>query len=435
MATAIRREYKSGVSYRIDVSVKQFDGTYKKVSETYVPKAKSEKAIQKEIEEEKRRFENEVKCRSFSADAASSTFYDLACRFLENSLSISDRTRSDYEKILKAYVYKPIGALKISMIQPAHVEKIFKGMKTQSTATLKKALSVTSAVFTYGIKKERMNIVNPCGNVDLPKRYSEKKRTVKAFDLEEMRTFENAVFSPITKKVGALVRKDARTGFKAISAYTYEFEMPEMYKVLFILALKSGMRRGELVALDWKSVDFQKNKISVNKAVTKINGEQVVKGTKSDEGNRVITLPRSCMALLKQWKAEAFKDWNKNPNWPVFLDKNFEDSPVFYEYNSGNYLDVDLITKRFRRFLIEHNNACSNERDKLPVLNFHGLRHTCASYLHNAGMSIPDIASFMGHSPEVLLRVYSQEFDKEGEAAAECWEALEKKGTAKRKAI
>ncbi len=101
------------------------------------------------------------------------------------------------------------------------------------------------------------------------------------------------------------------------------------------------------------------------------------------------------------------------------------ESPVFIEEANGNHLDVDSISERFRLFIREHNASASAAR-QLPELNFHCLRHTCASYLIKySGMSIADIAGFMGHTPDVLLKVYTWAFDKEGKEAAAAWDRFD----------
>lgn len=415
---------KRGNTYRIRVAFKLPNGKWKQVAETYTPKKKSPEAIEKEVNKEAYRFEKAIldDLQHGKAPGEESTFSDLVERFMENNISLSDRTRTDYRKILAQHVLPHLGPKKLSNITAADIEHIFTKMTSHSNGTLKKVQAVISSVFTYGIRKEKIYMINPCQFVDVPERFEEKK-TRKAFNLDEIRLFENALSQTQIRKVSQRTRSTTRGDLYAVSAYTYAYELPMMYRTLFLLALKSGMRRGELCALQWGDVDLKTGKVHIQRAVTKVDGSAITKGTKSEHGDRVITLPGSVIDMLKEWRKTAFDYYNAYRNeWTAFFEKTFSESPVFIEESNGHCLDVDLVSKRFRLFLKAYNENCSPDQ-KLPGLNFHGLRHTCASYLIKySRMSIADIAAFMGHTPDVLLKIYSWAFDNDGQEGALAWE-------------
>ena len=415
---------KRGNTYRIRVAFKLPNGKWKQVAETYTPKKKSPDAIEKEVSKEAYRFEQSIleDLKHGNAPGVESTFSDLVDRYMKNNVSLSDRTRNDYRKLLAHHVLPVIGTKKLSIITAADIEHIFTKMPTQSIGTLKKVLAVISSVFTYGIRKEKLYMINPCQFVDVPDRFEEKK-TRKAFTLHEIRVFENALSESQTRKVSQRTRSTSRGDLYAVSAYTYSYQLPLQYRTLFLLALKGGLRRGEICALQWGDVDLKTGRVHIQRAVTKVDGENVIKGTKSEHGDRVITFPNSVLGMLKEWRKIAFDYYNAYRNeWNAYLDRSFPESPVFIEESNGNTLDVDIVSKRFRLFLKAYNENCPSDQ-KLPALNFHGLRHTCASYLIKySRMSIADIAAFMGHTPDVLLKIYSWAFDNEGQEGALAWE-------------
>ncbi|WHY79431.1 site-specific integrase [Neobacillus sp. WH10] len=79
---------------------------------------------------------------------------------------------------------------------------------------------------------------------------------------------------------------------------------PLLWRVLVTLAVISGAREGEIVALEWKHIDYEKNTIKIEQSLTLKTGEGVkVKSTKTDR-TRVVSIPSSIMKLLKELQLE-----------------------------------------------------------------------------------------------------------------------------------
>lgn len=73
------------------------------------------------------------------------------------------------------------------------------------------------------------------------------------------------------------------------------------------MALFCGLRRGELVALEWSDFDFTENSVSITKSTTAVNGKSVTKTTKTNSSIRKISVPASVMSLVKKYKKEQMQ--------------------------------------------------------------------------------------------------------------------------------
>ena len=94
------------------------------------------------------------------------------------------------------------------------------------------------------------------------------------------------------------------TDEEVVKFYDYLLKLHELKKSIpMILALMVGMRRGEIAGLKWCDIDFEKNKLSINRTLTIVNNHGVVeKSPKTNSRYRTITLPDEVMDQLKKYK-------------------------------------------------------------------------------------------------------------------------------------
>jgi integrase len=152
------------------------------------------------------------------------------------------------------------------------------------------------------------------------------------------------------------------------------------YRTLFLLAIFSGARQGELLGLKWADVDWQNSQIHIQRTFNK--GRFFTPKTKTSK--RKIDLGPTVITELKKWKLAC----PKNGLDLVFPNKAGE--PINYS---------NMVQRQFLPAL----NAAD-----LPRIRFHDLRHTYASLMINQGENIKYIQSQLGHSsPTVTLNVYA----------------------------
>ena len=163
---------------------------------------------------------------------------------------------------------------------------------------------------------------------------------------------------------------------------------------MFLLDISTGLRRGELLGLQWDDIDFKKCELRVNKQVRYDKKVLKITEPKTKAANRTIVLPKELVEVLKEYKQRVKSKW-------LFP------SPVKSE-------DVP-----------RDPTACRKSLDKILVragckhVPFHALRHTFATQSLRYGMDIKTLASVIGHeSVETTLNVYSHVTDEGMRTAA-----------------
>jgi integrase len=158
---------------------------------------------------------------------------------------------------------------------------------------------------------------------------------------------------------------------------------PTPYSNLLSTALRTGMRREELLALTWDCIDFKKHTIFIKQALvyTKEKGYEL-KPTKNKK-KRLIEVTEE---VLNAFRSEACR---QAPHKIRLKKKYDQEKKLIFCRENGYYMHPDTISSWFPEFCIE----CGVTR-----LNFHCLRHTHASHLLSAGEDISYVSKRLGHS-------------------------------------
>jgi len=177
------------------------------------------------------------------------------------------------------------------------------------------------------------------------------------------------------------------------------------YRVLTMLALFTGMRRGELMGLEWKDLDYENKTIIIRRSSQYLPGQGTfTKEPKNELSNRTVTIPVSIVELLKDYQLHQEKQSQQLANLWKFSDR------LFTTWD-GEPMRPDTVSSWFGKFLKKHD---------LPHVTFHGLRHTNVSLLIADGVDIRTIASRVGHStPTTTLNLYSHILRKSEQMAAD----------------
>ena len=171
---------------------------------------------------------------------------------------------------------------------------------------------------------------------------------------------------------------------------------------LYALAVATGARQGELLALTWADFDFTTGVMSVRRSLSRIGSEVIVKEPKSHTSRRTVTLPTFALESLQTLRKEALRVGRIGD--PVFCTR------------TGTHLDRKNVLRAFRG-IIATTNANAREEAKRagsepdlipPAIRFHDLRHTHATALIAGGHSIKAVSRRLGHADvSMTLRVYA----------------------------
>lgn len=197
---------------------------------------------------------------------------------------------------------------------------------------------------------------------------------------------------------------------------------------LFLTAIMTGMREGELLGLRWADVDLALGIASVRQTFVRLGRRQLFKEPKTAAARRAIALPPIVVGALRELKAE--QDENRK-----LLSGDYKDYGLVFCQPTGKPLHAHNVVRRdFRRVqelralwedLRRQGVAEEHLPKPLPHITFHDLRHAHASYLARAGVPAKVAQERLGHAtPHFTLQVYTHTLAGQQEAAAHAVEAL-----------
>ncbi len=172
-----------------------------------------------------------------------------------------------------------------------------------------------------------------------------------------------------------------------VRLFLTEAKRSSRYYALYLTAILTGMRQGELAGLTWQGVDLTLGVASVQQTFYRLGGQQLFKAPKTAASKRAVALPPAVVEVLRGLRA----DQEENQR---ILGTDYHDHGLVFCQPNGNPLHMNNVVRRdFRRVLeLPSVKADLREKDVLeealpkgpPRIRFHDLRHAHASYLARA---------------------------------------------------
>ena len=185
---------------------------------------------------------------------------------------------------------------------------------------------------------------------------------------------------------------------------------PVQNRMMIMLLLYSGLRRGELLGLEWKDLDFGKNLISIKRTSQYLPGNGIfTKETKTESSVRTIKLPEQVFLLLKEYKRwQAEKQIHMGDRWTQ--------SDRLFTTDEGKPVHPDSISGWFRKFIAKTD---------LPQISIHSLRHTNITLLLSAGVPLRTVSYRAGHAQTTTTaNIYAHAIQSADEMAAQALDNL-----------
>ena len=431
-------------TYQITVSC-GYDSTGKKIRRktTYKPELltkkgnpKNDKTIEKEVEAYAADFERKVLTGQYT-EGYNLTFEKYALKYLSECAEESQapRTLQSTRAAVKEFV-SSFGYLELERLTPMYLQEYFNKMAKRPKAngaplshgTVKRKAATLSAMLSQAV---RWNLLtsNPMARVQLkapsvPAAVSSGApgQKAKCFTRQQAGIFLDALDQPAYYTASGMQRRELRTTAERLEDYRANRRNILQYKFFFYLAIFTGCRRGELMALTWDDLDFEHGAVSITKSVCRVDGQIIIKATKTQGSVRAISLPPVVLTLGKEWKTEqAYYRLSIGSQWKG-------DGHIFTGWN-GELMGLETPYQIFRRIIRNYNASQEDEALRLPVITLHGLRHTAATLLIVSGIDIRTVSGRLGHScASTTLNIYShalEEMDRKASDALE--EALIRK--------
>lgn len=321
---------------------------------------------QKEAKKAERELLLSVEENGFTDRSSKPTFKEVADLWLESyETTVKPTTYQNTKNYLNAIIENHFKEIRIESVSVAMMQKIVIDLSKKYVAYLSQ-LSIINRVFKYALHLDIIQ-TNPVDRIIRPKQQKPRKEKI-ALTKEELNQFLT------------LAKKDAR---------------PVLYTAWHTLAY-TGLRRGELLGLEWSDIDFKNKTISVSKTLVTINGKLFTQSPKTKRSTRTISLDDSTVQILKNWKLEQKK---------LFFKNGVKPQNIVITNTKGGYFDFAYFRDELRYFLGKH---------KLKQFSVHSLRHTHASLLFEAGIEPKTISDRLGHSNiQTTLDMYTHLNDKQ----------------------
>lgn len=274
--------------------------------------------------------------------------------------TIRPRTWKRYQELLTLHVIPTLGKISLAKLTPQHVLALYRA-KLDAGLSSSTVHHIGTVLHGALAQAERLDLVarNVCSLVDTPR----------------MADRELHVLTP--GQVHLLLAAVADDRLEA----------------LYVLAVTTGMREGELLALRWRDVDLERKTLSVRATLyhTKEDG-YILSSPKTKRSQRQIALSALALAALRRHRLRQDLERLASPEWA--------DLDFVFPNTVGKPMDaMNLLHHQFHPLL---------KRAGLPRIRFHDLRHTAATLLLGRGVNPKIVSEMLGHaSIAITLDTYS----------------------------
>ena len=424
MASIVERNgsFRITISHGTDVYGKRIRETF-----TYTPDpGLTPKKQRKAAEEEARRLEERIQSGA-ATEGRKITLKEFTDRwfaeYAENQLQPG--TVEKYKREMEQKVFPALGHLKLTELRPMNLNSFFAAMTKDGARLDGKpgGYSKGSIVKTRNVLSSILRTAAEWGLID--ENPLEKVRTkaeataekIKFFTPEQAALFLDYIERPYKIKTKGHKRTDDTGIDYTVGDYERKKEIPEQIRVLFNLAIFGGLRKGELLALEWSDIDFENDTVTISKSCGIVEGKQITKEPKTKTSRRTVAIPHFLTQRIKALKHERLKyrlsvgDYWKGAEW-VFIQDN------------GMQMSYTTPYSAFQDTIARFNSDKPPEK-QLPFIPFHGLRHTSATLLIASHQDIRTVSSRLGHAQaSTTMNIYAHALQETDRKAADALEDM-----------
>lgn len=416
---------KRGKSYRITVS-KGYDdkGNQIRLRKTYTPPAGATKA---QIDYEIEKIIKEMSEDSLTRERMTfQTLYDL----WKKTVAKEDLERSTYTDTinrLEKVILPELGCYKLINIKPMVIHDYLKSLRTvkrkdgkvgYAESTITRMRSMISTVFEFGVQYGYAE-ANPCHSVRMRHKTAGKVvDKAKVFTPQQTKKFLEILDTEIPVLLDARqVNRNGKIVTLKACNMNKSIRVPLKYKLFFYVAIFSGMRRGEIIALTWADLNMDDGIISITKATARDGSKQYIKEPKTVNGIRQVVVPLFIMDMAKELKKEQ-EEYIKKVG--VYWKGATGSQAFIFAQEDGLQMRVETPYNEFKKIIHAYNKTATDPNDILPDIPLHGLRHTSASLAKLGGADTYALSKRLGHADvSTTLNIYVDLFKEADEQGSD----------------
>ncbi|NSL68290.1 site-specific integrase [Bacillus toyonensis] len=279
--------------------------------------------------------------------------------FIERKAHVAGNTIKSNRSLYFIHIEPFLGHFKVQDLNPILLQRFVNNLNADSQlspGSIRKVLLLLKLMMK---KAQSLKLIkeNPVTHISLPR---EIKKEMLVWDLKQI-------------------------------SYFIQHSKRNRYYTAYLIAIFTGMRKGEILGLRWKDVDFDKKIIYVRQIFDAASKEFKI-GAKTSAGVRSIHIPENLIVQLKKELKRVLENKIKQ-------GEGYNDNDLVICTKFGNPIDGPTLSKRFKKHV---------ERIGLPVIRFHDLRHTHVTMLIQQNVNVKVISERVGHSSiQITLNQYS----------------------------
>lgn len=280
-------------------------------------------------------------------------------------LKLERSTFESYDSLVNNHVNPIIGKVLLNKLRPEHLQKLYNTKFHEGRMDGTGGLSARSVKYIHTVLHQALGqaiknglLIKNIADATIPPK--EIKKEMRVLSIGEQEKYTSAIGS-------------------------------ERLRALFLLAPACGARQGELLALKWDDIDFDKNTVRVDETLKRLKTykssgnktEVVFKIPKTSTSNRIIPVPSLIMYELKEHRKRQLEEKFR-------IGSDYVDNNLVFCTEFGNPMDVSNMMRAYRRVL-------KRSGIDLSGVTFHTLRHVYGTRLNELGVDPKTIQKLMGH--------------------------------------
>jgi integrase len=262
-------------------------------------------------------------------------------------------TYSSYNDILTAHLIPGLGKIALAKLTPAEIQ-------TFLNRKLESGLSPRRVQYIHAVLRRALVTAEKWGMVS--------RNVAKLVDPPRVPKHE---ITPLTPE-------QARQLIEASG--------DDRHLALYVTALGTGLRQGELLGLRWEDVDLESGRLRVRHTLANVKGQLTLLEPKTDRSRRTVMLADAVVIALRAHRTRQRMD-------RLVSGSRWVDSGHVFTTMHGTPYHAATVTRAFQAAL---------DRAGLPRCRFHDLRHAAATFLLAQGMTLEDVKNLLGHSSITL---------------------------------
>jgi integrase len=295
-------------------------------------------------------------------DAGNQTVGDYLDRWLYDSVrdTVREGTFERHEQIIRLHIRPSLGRMKLKALSPAHVQGFYRERLDSglSPATVHKIHAVLHKALDQAV-----------GWSLVPRNATEVVMTPR----------------PAPDEIRPLNSKQVKVLLEAARG--------ERFEAVYVLAIHTGLRQGELLGLKWDDVDLEDGLIRVRRTLTRYRGRLLLGEPKTKRSRRTVRLTERAVDTVRDHLTRQVVQIES-------LGDHYRDQGLVFATQKGTLVNPSNLRKRSFAPLLE--------KAELPRIRFHDLRHTCATMLLARNVNPKIVSEMLGHATiAITLDTYS----------------------------